>query len=136
MKRMWLYCIAVASVAIITAMFIVFADDTDNINTEFLSSFGWRVSPHSIEQVPVTLPDTPDTIYNDYNRLQKEAGLDLTPYYGSQAIRYTYIVLNYPIDITDSQIRANVLCVDGRPIAGDIMTVSSDGFMHSLVFPY
>ena len=80
------------------------------------------------------LPDAPDDVYNQYNRIQLEAGLDLTPYYGSECVRYTYIVLNYP-EQTDSEVRANVLCVDGKPVAGDIMTVASDGFMRSLVFP-
>lgn len=134
MKRMWLYCITVAAIAVITAAFVVFADDTDYTNTEFLSGYGWIVSSRAVERVSLRLPDAPDDVYNQYNRIQLEAGLDLTPYYGSECVRYTYIVLNYP-EQTDSEVRANVLCVDGKPVAGDIMTVASDGFMRSLVFP-
>ena len=131
---MWLYCITVAAVAVITAVFVVFADDTDSVNTEFLSQYGWIVTAQSVEQETLTLPDTPDDVYNNYNRLQHEAGLDLEPYYGLEVTRYTYLVLNYPGN-TDPEIRANVLVYDGKPIAGDIMTVASDGFMHSLIFP-
>ena len=96
--------------------------------------YGWIVSSRAVERVKVRLPDTPDDVYNQYNRIQLEAGLDLTPYYGSECVRYTYIVLNYP-EPTGSEVRANVLCAGGKPIAGDIMTVEADGFMRSLVFP-
>ena len=60
--------------------------------------------------------------------------MDLTPYKGEKAIRYTYEVLNYPIK-TDEMVRANVICVNEKPVAGDIMTVSIHGFMHSLKYP-
>ena len=38
-------------------------------------------------------------------------------------------------DSTEAQVRANVITVRGKPVAGDIMTVSIDGFMHSLLYP-
>ena len=71
-------------------------------------------------------------VYNDYNSLQRLAGLDISDYKGKNAIRYTYIVTNFPNETEEKEIRANVLTVNGRPIAGDIMTVSLDGFMYSL----
>lgn len=134
MKKMLLYCVTVILIIVLTAAFAVFADDSDYTNAEFLSSYGWVVSTRAVERCDLRLPDIPDDVYDAYNRLQKEAGLDLTPYYGSLAVRCTYIVLNYPGDISD-EVRANVLCIGGKPVAGDIMTVRSDGFMHSLVYP-
>ncbi|MBQ7794082.1 MAG: DUF4830 domain-containing protein [Clostridia bacterium] len=134
MKKMWLYSVTVAVIILVSIAFVAFANDTNYRNTEFLSRFGWEVSPNPIEKERFTLPITPDDIYTNYNSLQKEAGLDLTPYYGKSGIRYTYAVLNYPFN-ENSQVRANVLTIDGVPIAGDIMTVKSDGFMRSLVFP-
>ena len=42
-----------------------------------------------------------------------------------------YSVVNYPID-TGETVYANVICIDGKPVAGDVMTVGINGFMHSL----
>ncbi len=134
MNRMWLYSIAIAVIAVITFAFVVFANDTNQKNIEFLSSYGWIVDKNPLEQESITLPTTPDDVYNAYNRLQKEAGLDLTAYYGKACVRYTYKVLNYPTPINET-VRANILTVDGIAVAGDIMTVSANGFMHSLNFP-
>lgn len=135
MKKMWLYFACLAAIVLISTVFVVFADDSDFKNREFLSGYGWVVSQKSVERTELTLPDTPDAVYENYNLLQKDAALDLTPYYGKKAFRFTYIVLNYPEKLS-CEVRANVLCVDGVPVAGDIMTVgAADGFMHSLNFP-
>lgn len=134
MKKMWLYSIAISVIAAITVGFIVFADDTNHANVEFLSDYGWIVDEEPIEKEDVTLPPYEDDIYKAYNRLQQEAGLSLFGYYGKSGTRYTYKVLNYPSQTADT-VRANVLVIDGKAVAGDIMTVASNGFMHSLVYP-
>ena len=134
MKRMLLYALTIAAIAIITFVFVAFANDINERNIEFLSSYGWLVENTPIERVNTTLPAVPDDVFNAYNRLQIEAGLDLTSHLGKSCVRYTYKVLNYPKDVGEI-VRANVLTSGGIIIAGDIMTVSSDGFMHSLVFP-
>ncbi len=128
------YCISITIIVLITAMFIAFARENDTINTDFLASYGWEVIPKAIEYERITLPDANDKVFSNYNLIQKEAGLDLTPYYSMEAERFTYIVKNYPYP-TEGEVRANVLCVNSKPIAGDIMTLNLDGFMHSLVYP-
>ena len=134
MKRMLLYAFTIAAIAIIAFAFAVFANDTNEKNVEFLSSYGWIVDKTPIERVSTTLPPIPDDVFNNYNKLQKEAGLDLSEYLGKSCIRYTYLVLNYPKDVKET-VRANILTVGGVAVAGDIMTVSANGFMHSLNFP-
>ncbi len=134
MKKMWLYSIAISLITAITVSFIVFADDTNHANIEFLSAYGWIVDEEPIEKEDVTLPPYEDDVYKAYNHLQEDAGLSLLAYYGKSGIRYTYTVLNYPQNTTDT-VRANVLVIDGKAVAGDIMTVASDGFMHSLLYP-
>ncbi len=134
MKKMWFYSIAISVIAVITVGFIVFADDTNHSNIEFLSGYGWIVDEVPIEKEDVTLPPYEDNVYKVYNSLQEEAGLSLSSYYGKSGVRYTYKVLNYPKP-SDTLIRANILVIDGKAVAGDIMTVASDGFMHSLVYP-
>ena len=134
MKKMWLFTVAISMIAVISVGFIVFADDTNHTNAEFLSTYGWIVDESPIEKEDVTLPPCEDDVYKAYNRLQEEAGLSLSSYYGKSGVRYTYKVLNYPKEV-DEPVRANVLVINDKPVAGDIMTVSSGGFMHSLVYP-
>ncbi len=133
MKKMWLYFVTVLIIFIICVAFVAFAKDINSENIQFLKSFGWETSPQPIETQSFTLPELPDDVYISYNRLQIEAGLDLSPYFGKSGIRYTYAVLNFPYP--ESNVRANVLVIDSKPVAGDIMTVKSDGFMRSLNFP-
>ena len=109
------------------------ASDENEKNIEFLDSYGWRAEPICIEQVSYKIPDNFDEVYNNYNELQKLSGLDLTQYKGRNAIRYTYIISNFPIE-TEEDVRANVICVAGEPVGGDIMTVKLDGFMYSLSY--
>lgn len=131
MKRMLLYVLSVAVIGAVV-IFVLFSYEKDTrANIKFLAGYGWRVSEKETEIEEVVIPEVFDEIYEDYNRLQKEAGLNLEKYKGKKAVRYTYIVLNYPEDVGED-VRANVICVNGKPIAGDIMTVSLDGFMYSL----
>ncbi len=134
MKKMVLLSIILAIILIITFSFLAFANDENLKNIEFISSYGWKVSEKPIEIVKVTLPQKDDIIYINYQALQKEAGLDLEKYAGKTLTRYTYTVLNYP-QKTKEPVRLNLLVYDGLQIGGDVMTVSSDGFMHSLIFP-
>ena len=133
MKKMLYYVIMVAVIIIIGAFCIVLASDENEKNIEFLDSYGWRAEPVCIEQVSYKIPDNFDEVYNNYNELQKLSGLDLTQYKGRNAIRYTYIISNFPIE-TEEDVRANVICVAGEPVGGDIMTVKLDGFMYSLSY--
>ena len=133
LKKMLYYVITVAVIIIIGAFCIVLASDENEKNIEFLDSYGWRAEPICIEQVSYKIPDNFDEVYNNYNELQKLSGLDLTQYKGRNAIRYTYIISNFPIE-TEEDVRANVICVAGEPVGGDIMTVKLDGFMYSLSY--
>lgn len=134
MKKMLFYVSIVAAIVTITAVCLAFAKEDDLKNIEFLAEYGWEVQPAAIEKEKVEIPEQFDDVYNNYNQLQKRAGLDLTKYKGKKGVRYTYVVLNYPYDVGEP-VRANLICVEGEPVAGDIMTVSIDGFMHSLNYP-
>ncbi len=84
-----------------------------------------------MEEEEVIIPLPLDSVYEEYNRLQKEIGLDLTFYQGEKAVRYTYSVKNHP-DSEGRQVRANILVSDGKMIAGDIMVTALDGYMHAI----
>ena len=121
-----------AGIIIILGAFVLFNDENSK-NIKFLKSYGWEVESKPVEEAEINIPEVFDDIYENYNILQTEAGLDLTPYAGMKAKRYTYILKNFPYD-TDEQVRANVITVNKEPVAGDIMTVSLGGFMYSLNF--
>lgn len=134
LQRTMTYILLVISILTITGSCLAFSSTRNSENIEFLNSYGWEVEENPLEKVSVTIPETFDDVYNNYNILQKEAGLDLSEYRGKSAIRYTYSVLNYPKEV-ENEVRANIIVVDNRPIAGDIMTTSISGFMHSLCYP-
>ena len=100
-------------------------------NIEFLKSYGWEVKKRPLEKENVKIPEQFDAVYENYNKLQIEAGLDLSDFRGKTGVRYTYEVTNYPIKVK-STVRANIIVIDNMPAAGDIMTTDLDGFMHSL----
>ncbi len=100
----------------------------------FFECYGFTLSENLLEKEELTLPGTFTPVYENYNKLQKRAGLDLTPYLGKKVTRYTYEIVNFPFE-TNSSVRANALVYRGKVIAADVMTVSSDGFMLSPADP-
>ena len=130
MKNFICYIFIIASIVVITFIFLRFHRDSKAASS-FLGTYGWEVSGQPTESEDVTIPDEFDDVYISYNQLQKDAGLDLTPYRGRKGTRYTFSVTNYP-DENVSDVRANVIVISGVPVAGDISTVAFDGFMHSL----
>lgn len=83
----------------------------------------------SVEEQPesfceIVLPEQFDDVYQTYNKLQLQAGFDLTAYQGRRVMRYTYVV----IGSTDGQ-RCNLLFYKGKLIGGDLATPQLDGEM-------
>ena len=71
-----------------------------------------------------------------YNEIQKAQNLDLTPYAGKRAKRWTYNIKNYPGYEGDSgTVQANILVYEGAVIGGDICSTELDGFMQGFDFP-
>lgn len=134
MRKTVLYAACVGAICIITFFVLYMSGFDTNRNVKFLAEYGWSVFDETVEIEEIFIPESFDSVYENYNALQKQAGLNLEKYKGEKAVRYTYIVKNYPKKRED-EVRANVVCVNGRPVAGDIMTVGLDGFMHSLKFP-
>lgn len=131
MKRsFYLYIIGAVCAAVLAAA-VVGASGTDRRNKSFLNGYGWETERGRVECAAVKIPKPLGEVYERYNEMQVMAGLDLRPYKGRCGIRYTYIVTNFPLE-TEEEIRANVLCIGGKPVGGDIMTVSATGFMTDL----
>lgn len=57
---------------------------------KFLSQFGIKVDTKSKKSDTVKIPVNFDEVYEEYNKLQNEAGLDLSPFNGEDAARVVY----------------------------------------------
>jgi len=100
---------------------------TNAKRVQFLESYGWKVDSNALEVVEVTIPQTFNAVYNNYNVLQKQQGFDLSGYKGKRVKRWTYKITNYP-NATDD-VRANILIYNNVVIGGDVSTVALNGFM-------
>lgn len=127
-----LYIIVIIMTVLIGISFAVFGQKPEcEACREFLADYGWDIEDKIYSKSEVYIPDPFDDMYESYNKLQRQAGLDLSDCRGKKGMRYTFIVTNYPTDVGEP-VYANVICIDGVPVAGDIMTASLNGFMHSL----
>ncbi len=132
LKFHYSFIIVIVLIILISLIFTVYGDrDEINIVCEFLEGYGWEVDKKPTDTADVIIPKEFDEVYKNYNKIQEKAQLDLSPYKGMKGIRYTFIVKNYPVDVGET-VYANVIVIDSKPVAGDIMTVSLNGFMHSL----
>ncbi len=100
---------------------------------EYLRSLGWLVSDEPLETASVVIPKTFSSVYDDYNAIQTGQGFDLKNYGGLEAVRYTYEVLNHPG--TADRVVADIIVYRDKVIAGDVQSVSMDGFMAGLAYP-
>lgn len=90
---------------------------TDNKSRrEFISSFGWNPDeePSAVEEVMI--PREFDPVLEKYNEIQKQAGMDLTPYLGKTVKKYSYAVSDYP----DGEAFATIYVYEGTVIAADV----------------
>lgn len=102
----------------------------------FLSQFGWKISEDPVEVSEVIIPEDFDAGYAEYAEMNKAQGLDLEPYKGMRAKRWTYDILNYPgLENKSGIVQANLLIFDGRVIGGDICSLEQGGFMNGFDFP-
>ncbi|HEX2938203.1 MAG TPA: DUF4830 domain-containing protein [Ruminiclostridium sp.] len=106
-------------------------DFSSNSNrVAFLKSLGWKTSAEPIEVVEISIPQTFNAVYNNYNSIQKSQGFDLSAYRGVRAKRWTYSISNYPG--VKEGVRANLIVYNGELIGGDVSSVDINGFMQGL----
>jgi hypothetical protein len=80
---------------------------------KFLKQFNIAVDSKSKSEDSVTIPKTFGTVYEEYNKLQKEIGLDLTSYKGREVSRVVY-------KIKDAESYVTLLIYKGHFIGGHI----------------
>ncbi len=77
----------------------------------------------------IRLPDEADPVFAQYNALQQQANMDLTPYLGKRVKVYCYPVLNHP----DGEAMANLYVYNGKIIGGDITPLDTAASAKPLV---
>ena len=71
------------------------AGDSDE-RIAFLKQFGWDVEEEPVEVTEVVIPETFNSVYEQYNEIQKQQGLDLSKFGGVTCKKWVYQVTNYP----------------------------------------
>lgn len=105
----------------------VVSASTDEERRDYLASYGWETSAE-YEEKELTIPESWNQVYADYNEIQVNQGFDLSDYKGKRVTLYTYTVTNY--DGIKQGIVADMLVYDGLLIGGDICNVSAEnGFL-------
>lgn len=117
------------TVIILSAVFLSFAskDKTADICLEFIESLGYHPQGGPIEIAEVDIPEGFGNVYENYQKIQKEAGFDLTSYRGLGLTRYTFRLSDGEYTI------ANILIHNGKICGGDILNPSIGGNMLPLV---
>ena len=105
----------------------IISASTDQQRRTYLESFGWSVDKE-FETKELTIPESWNQVYNDYNEVQLNQGFDLRDYKGKTVTLYTYTITNY--ENLSEGVVADMLVCDGNLIGGDICNTSAEnGFL-------
>ncbi|HCA70988.1 MAG TPA: DUF4830 domain-containing protein [Ruminococcaceae bacterium] len=127
--------LAVAAAVLVAAIFFLIsaagaergipgAQNSDRIN--FLTKCGWQVEQEPLSVRDVAIPATFSKVYQNYNKLNEQAGFDLKKVAGKTCKQYVYRVKNYT---GKEEVHATLLIYKGKIVGGDISTAALDGFM-------
>ena len=105
------------------------AAGSDEARIGYLRTLGYEASPSTAEVKEVLIPDEFDEVFQNYNTVQAEAGMDLEPYHGKRVKCWSYRIDNYP---GEDDVLAHLYVYNDKIIGGDICSTKLDGFMHGL----
>lgn len=92
----------------------------------FFRRFGLEIDFESCAQREIVLPKEFDSLYDEYNSLQKAQGLDLYPYRGEKALQKIY-----PIEGQKTEMYAVLIVMDNKVIGGHINIGGKDTLLRS-----
>ena len=94
---------------------------------KYISRLGIYADKNAENRRAVQIPLVFGAVYENYNKLQRRAGYDLTAYKGTDAAVYSYPVKNAP------GYSVNLIVYRGRIIGGDVSSASLNGEMLPLI---
>ena len=104
--------------------------NNENDRVTFLTGLGYEIDTSAPTVREILIPDEFDEVFENYNKVQQQADMDLKPYRGKRVKCWSYRVLNIP---EQGEVLANLFVYKGKIIGGDISSTALDGFMHGLV---
>lgn len=96
----------------------------------YLAQCGWEVDESTCVVQEVVIPSEFSGNYQAYAELQSRQGFDLESLKGKRVKQVTYTVTNWPDE--KEGVAANLLIYKNRVVAGDITSMSADGFTRAL----
>lgn len=130
-----------AVVLLCAVVFRVFGDSSEKnsvknavdpkMRVEYLQALGYTVDLSVPEQSEnMEIPYVFNEVFEQYNLMQKRAGMDLSNYGGRQTTQFTYKLS----DPTRTDVYAHLIVLEDRVIGGDITAASvSDGYTKPLL---
>lgn len=97
---------------------------TNALRVSYLKGLGVDPDDSGCVSKDIIIPQSFSDVYQNYNKLQKKAGFDLSRYKGRSATVYTY-------PLTAGTV-ANLIVCDGAIIGGDIAETALNGQMKPL----
>ncbi len=98
-------------------------DENIVLCTSFLSDLGYSTEKEPYDEEEIKIPEGFGQVYENYNKLQIEAGFDLTPLRGCTVKRYSFHIKD------NENLDANILIFEGKICGGDICNPSLSGYM-------
>ena len=99
---------------------------TEKARIAFLTENGWEAESPALSEDTVVIPRSFNSVFENYNALQKQQGYDLSQYCGMEVKLYTYRIINSSIG---DDVLAVLYVLNGNVIGGDVHSTALDGFM-------
>ncbi|PWM24001.1 MAG: DUF4830 domain-containing protein [Clostridiales bacterium] len=106
---------------------------TNEDRIEFIKQFGYTPLTEPSVTEEVIIPEKFDTVYEKYNDIQRAQGLNLKKYQGKSAMKYTYLLEDYPG--SDGRVFFTMLVYRDNVIAGDVCRTEGERFIHGFEMP-
>ncbi len=132
-------CVAILATVIGVLPSVTAAADVANVSTDyknieseedmvkFLSLIGYEAEPKAVSIYEMNIPEEFNSIYDEYNELQRSQGLNLKRYLGKSVTVYVFKLTNYKYE---GEVFATFFIRNNRIIAGDICSKDGEGFIH------
>lgn len=104
------------------------AADTEEQQLAFLRSLGYEADETPLSVQEIRLPDEADSTTEAYQKIQKEAGFDLSGYAGQRVKCWSWSVKNDSIE----NATAHLLVYEGKLIGGDVTENETGSAMRPL----
>ncbi len=98
---------------------------TNEMRMIYLKSLKLDAEDANLTHKDITIPQNFSEVYEEYNKLQKKSGFDLSRFKGKNATVYTY-------DLSGTEKQIHLIVCNGIIIGGDIADVNIDGKMYPL----